>query len=377
MMSRSVTLRDVADNAEVSIGTASRVLNGLPVDNTLTERVHRAAARLNYRLPRRRSGRPRIGQIGYLLTSSYQPDSADLMTAFWARILAGAEDQARRLGARIAYRTLRDGSVSVASQLDDLELDAILLVGSPTPEVLLDIAQLGLPLCVIDTGSPLRHVDAVNSDNFGGARLATERLLGAGHRAIGFVGGPLDRETLVSPVDSIQLRLLGYLTAIRAARIASAEQLVAGCALDPPAAAAAALALIEQHPEISALFVPNDTCAAGVIQALRRQGIDVPGQVSIIGFDDDIAVHTTPALTTIAVDKEAIGRIAVQRLVSRAEHPAEVATSVTVPVRLVERATVAGREESESPTLAGRTSGRPDLPSDTVHPADTVHRSQR
>lgn len=342
MMSRSVTLRDVANGADVSVGTASRVLNGLCVDSALSERVHREAARLNYRLPRRRSDERRIRQIGYLLTSNYQPDSDDLMTAFWGNVLAGAEDQARRHGAWIAYRTVRD-NLSVASQLDDLELDAILLVGSPSPDTVLDLAQLGLPLCVIDTASPLRHVDSVNSDGFGGARTATEYLLAAGHRTIGFVGGPLDPEKLVSPVDSIQLRLLGFMTALRAAGVPPREQVIAGCALDPPAAARTGLELIRRHPDISALFVPNDTCAAAVLQALCDAKIDVPQDVSIIGFDDDIAVHTTPALTTMAVDKKAMGRIAVQRLFSRVEHPAEVGASLTVPVQLVERATVAMR----------------------------------
>lgn len=346
MMSRSVTLRDVASGADVSIGTASRVLNGLPVDGLLSERVRREAARLNYRLPRRRTAEHRIREIGYLLTSSYQPNSDDLMTAFWGNILAGAEDQARRHGARITYRTLRENAVSISSQLDDLEPDAILLVGSPTPEVLLDTAQLGLPLCVIDTASPMRHVDAVNSDSFGGARTATEYLLAAGHRAIGFVGGPLDADTLVSPVDSIQLRLLGFMTALQAAGIPPAEQIVAGCALDAPAAAYAGLQLIKEHPDVTALFVPNDTCAAAVLQALCNAGIAVPEEVSIIGFDDDIAVHTTPALTTMAVDKKAMGRIAVQRLFARAEHPAEVATCLTVPVQLVERDTVATHQRT-------------------------------
>lgn len=326
----------------MSTGTVSRVLNGHPgVDPELRERVRQVARSLNYDLPRRGVDARQLKEIGFLLASSYQPGEADLMTPFWARILAGAEEAARSGGARLSYRTVAGDDAAVGGQVSELRLDGLLLVGSARPAVVESVAALGLPVGLVDMTSPGTPLDAVVSDSFGGARAAVEHLLAAGHRDIAFVGGPFADGTNVSSVDSVHQRLLGYETALRVAGIVPRPDLVAACDLQPDSTAATTRALLDRAPEVTALFCANDSAAAVVIQTLRELRLDVPGDISVIGFDDDVAIHTTPALTTVRVAKEAMGRHAVRRLLARALAPEELPTTLVMPTSLIHRRSVA------------------------------------
>ncbi|MBL7253117.1 LacI family DNA-binding transcriptional regulator [Paractinoplanes lichenicola] len=327
------TIRDVARLAKVSAGTVSRVLNHSDnVNEDLRRRVRAAAAELAYTPPARGDSTV-VSTIGFLLASAYLPAQDDLMNPFWRQVLRGAEREAARCGIRLRYRTLNADTASAG-------LDAVLLVGSATDELLGAVVGLRIPTVLIDFKSRHYATDSILSDGLDGARVAVEHLLANGHRRIAFVGGPMTSpEAGIQAVPALQHRYLGYRMALAAAGIAFDPALIAPCHLRPDDVTAATGALLSRTT-CTAMFCANDQTAAGAIRVLNSAGMRVPQDVSVIGFDDEIAPHTTPPLTTMRVAQAAMGRIGVRRLLARAKNPGEPPFTITLPVDLVERASV-------------------------------------
>jgi LacI family transcriptional regulator len=333
------TTRDVARLAQVSAGTVSRVLNQTKnVDSGLQERVRRAASELGYTVPvRRRRSASALGSVGFLLSNAYLRGRSELMTPFWAQILHGAEEEAARQDMALHYRTIGSNAGDVRRGLRSAGLDAILLVGSATEEVLEAVLSVGVPTALIDFKSEHHALDAVLSDGLDGARIAVEHLVAFGHRRIAFVGGPMDDpEAGILSVPALQHRYLGYRIALAVAGIPFDADLIAPCDLQPDGVAAAVDALVGRR-DVSAMFCANDQTAVSAMRALHRRGLSVPGDISVVGYDDDVAAHSIPSLTTMHVPKESMGRIGVQRLLAKTSTPMELPLTITVPVHLVER----------------------------------------
>jgi len=344
-----VNIRDVARRAEVSSGTVSRVLNNhANIDEELRRRVMRAVADLGYVSRRARGHRPdragRVVEIGFLLSLPHRAQG-DLLGSFWLPILQGAEREARKHGARITYRPVSNADLDTLGEgVAASRLDAVLLVGAAPAASVRDALRTGRAVCLVDNAIPGLPVDAVLSDNFWGARTAVEHLIERGHRDIAFIGGPLEPgPARVNRIHTLEWRALGYRTALGRAGIAAADDLFESGDLTPEGGHAACRRLLAGDRPFSAIFCGNDPSAMGALQALREEGVDVPRQVSVVGFDDDLADHATPPLTTIRVDTQAMGAVATRRLLDRATEPAAPAVTITLPVRLVERASVARR----------------------------------
>lgn len=344
-MRHAPTVRQVAAQAGVATGTVSRVLNGHGnVDGELAERVLRVARELGYNRPRSAQIRRPISDVGFLLTSKQQSEQRELLTPFWAEILQGAEAEARQRGAKVTYRTLTTpaGGVSLEQSVREMQLDAVLLVGSATADVINAVAALDIPTGLVDMVSPEVAVDAVLSDGLGGARRAVRHLIAHGHRDIAFIGGPfpLDGEP-ISPIHSIEQRRLGYQLALAEAGIPFRRELIAPSDMYPAGNQKAIQELLSRRTHFTAAFCTNDQIAVSVLRVLRDEGIAVPEDISVIGFDDDVAVHTVPALTTMRVHKDTMGEIAIRRLFDRIDRTDEPAYTITTPVELMERGTVA------------------------------------
>lgn len=338
------TTRDVARLAKVSAGTVSRVLNHSDnVNEDLRRRVRDAAAKLGYAPPTRRSEPATVSTIGFLLSNAYLRGRDDLMAPFWAQILHGAELEASRSGIQLHYRTISADTAEVRRSLGSAGLDAVLLVGSATDDVLEAVIGLRVPTALIDFKSQHFATDSVLSDGLDGARVAVEHLVAHGHRRIAFVGGPMtDPEAGILAVPALQHRYLGYRIALGAAGIPFDRALVAPCDLQPDSVAEATGALLDRTP-FTAMFCANDPTAVGAMRVLSRAGVRVPHDVSVVGFDDDVASHSIPALTTMRVPKSAMGRIGVRRLLARVKNPTELPLTITLPVDLVQRDSVAHR----------------------------------
>lgn len=343
-MTMPVTVRTIAEQAAVSIGTVSRVLNNHSnVNNELRERVLKVAAELGYE----RASRPsrKLREIYFM----FHPHSSQLSAAanpFWSPILAGVEGAAREQTLHLTYRSLVDArqpSDETFHMLSESDNAGVLLVGPAPLEIIQAFQRTRVPLVLVDHHVPRCEVDSVLGDNLNGAREAVEQMITLGHRRIAFIGGPTvcdggPRNTIYT----VEQRALGYRAALLGAGLPVDPALYEPGTLSVEGGYQSTLRLLERSADVTAIFCANDHSAIGAIKALAERGLRVPADVSVVGFDDiDLAEHLTPALTTVRIDKETMGRTAVQRLIDRANDPRLPHASLLLDVSFVPRGTVA------------------------------------
>jgi DNA-binding LacI/PurR family transcriptional regulator len=295
---------DVARLAGVSQQTVSRVVNGSPnVTPEIQERVELAIRQLRYRRnPAARAlanGQTmNLGIVSFGL-AQYGPSVA----------LSGIADAARRAGYATNLVTLGDvDRVAMKAALDHLAEDSVdgIVVLAPVQAALEAIAGLeaGVPLVFFEPGAP-EGTTSVATDEVGGAELATRHLLDLGHETVWQVAGP-------GGWLGAEARLRGWSTTLASAgrvtnRVISGDW--------STASGYAAGREIARTPNVTAVFVANDQMALGVLKALSECGVRVPEDISVVGFDDvPEAPYYQPALTTVHLSFDEVGRLAVERI---------------------------------------------------------------
>ncbi|MCG8348831.1 MAG: substrate-binding domain-containing protein, partial [Chloroflexales bacterium] len=269
-----------------------------------------------------------------------------LLDPFWSPILHGIESEAQQRRLQFVYR----GRVG-PNQLDVdkicVELSAnnhcgVLLVGPAPIEYLQAFKRTAAPLVLIDHHVPHQGVDAVLGDNFDGARMAVAHLIVAGHQQIAMIGGPtVWQPGPVNLIYTLEQRMAGYRAALLEAGLPLDERLYVASDLTSESGYRAATELLARDVNFTGLFCGNDLAAIGAIKALAEHNRRVPEDVSVVGFDDiDIAQHLTPALSTVRLHKEAMGRLAVQRLLDRANDVTLMPVLQTLDVDFIARESV-------------------------------------
>jgi DNA-binding LacI/PurR family transcriptional regulator len=174
------------------------------------------------------------------------------------------------------------------------------------------------------------HASYVKSDNIDGARQATEHLLALGHRRIAFLTG---QTTDLAGLE----RLLGCQQALARAGITPDPGLVRQSGWNIDEAYEAARILLAERRDFTAIVAGSDFMALGILRALLEEGLRVPDDVSLVGFDDvELSKYTVPPLTTVQQDRVSMGRGAVQQLVAMIEGTGE-ASPLILPTRLIIR----------------------------------------
>lgn len=345
-----VTIEDIAQHSSASITTVSMVLRDKPGIGAATrQRVLRSAQELGYQ---RRSPSPtgdRTLNVAMIVRSRSRgrEEAFPTVNAFYSWVMTGIESAAQANRMNLLYATLPvdddNRPIALPDHLLSQSLAGILLIGSFSSETI-DVIAAGraMPTVLVDGPSiPTRH-DAVGSDNEGGAYDAVIHLISAGHRSIAILGPDRSQDPNFAQREDGYLRAMGEHDLPPSwIRIGEAG---------PDAMAAAVEAAIGENPGLSAIFGCNDAFAIESMNALERIGRQVPGDVSVMGFDDIVpAGQVNPGLTTMAVDKVSMGRLAVLMLDHRLAWP-EVTTSITLlRPELRERESVRLREEEAGP----------------------------
>jgi LacI family transcriptional regulator len=309
-----VTIRDVAARAGVSPTTVSHVINATrPVSLGVQARVEAAMAELGFQpnALARSLRRKRTHTVGLIV-----PDSAN---PFFAEIGRGIEDTSFANGYSVMLCN-SDGDPGRELLYMDLlaqkQVDGILLV--PTGNQVQLAATLrtrNLPVVVIDRDVPGDPLDRAHIDNVAGGYLATRHLLDLGHRIIGYIGGPPH----LSPAPD---RSAGYRHALEEAGILVDPQLVAGGNFRDEGGYDGAAALLALPLRPTAIFAGNDLMAIGALAAACERGVQVPEELSVVGFDDiHLARYLNPPLTTVAQPKYELGVIAAELLIARLAQP--------------------------------------------------------
>ncbi len=335
-MGKKPTLRDIAEYADVALSTVSQALNNRPgVSSEMRQRVLVSAAELGYR-PKIAAELPLAAEVKTigLLTKRCNGDAL-IINPFYSYIIAGAEWECARHSVGLMYANIEvdehNHALSLPSILMESRVDGVIVLGAFLEETLADISnRASRQVVLVDAyTSNGDEFDSVVIDNVGGAMKAVNHLVASGHRRIGLIGSE------PGSYPSIAERRQGYLTALAQHNL---EPFIEDSALDRPDAYQATQRLIARAPEITAIFACNDNVAIGVVSALQDSGLQVPDQVSVVGFDNiDLVQELRPTLTTMNVDKVLMGVMAVRYLRDRAQNPNRPALKTLVSTQLIER----------------------------------------
>ncbi len=327
-MAQRVTITDVARTAGVSVATVSKVINSrYGVAQSTTARVKEVIEDLGYEssLVARSLRSHKTNVIG-ILVAEFEPFSTE--------ILKGASSVLAGTGYELLAYTGGQHSGGVGweqrylSRLSGTLIDGAILV---TPTVL--NADAAIPVVAIDPHTGPGGIPTVDSDNLAGAATATEHLISLGHRRIAFLSGRDD-------LESSRLREEGYRQALTAAGITVDPSLVRSGDYRVETSRGPARELLTLADRPTAIFAANDLSALAAMEVARDLGLDIPGDLSVIGFDDiPEAARSNPPLTTIRQPIQQMGATAVNLLVDLIRGHALDSTHVRMPTSLVLRGT--------------------------------------
>lgn len=320
----------VAERAGVSIATASKVLNGHPdVAAKTRQRVEEAITSLGYQSPSaRRSGRRRT--VEFMVDKLTSPYAMEVLRGV---TLAAEEHDIDVVVGR--FRQHGDAEKSQVAWIQRLvaaqRMGAVVVTAEVDPSSYRSITESRLPVVVID---PLQVTNpdlvSVASTNWTGGRTATEHLIGLGHRRLAIVGGPAQSISAAARVD-------GFRSACAEAGIEVDPRFVRQVVFDHDAAQEVADEWFRSADRPTGIIASSDTQAMGVLKAARTHGIQVPADLSIVGYDDTyVASWSNPPLTCVRQPLQDIGRVALRTLVQldRRERPdsnhIELATTFVV-----------------------------------------------
>ena len=323
---RVVTMEDVAARAGVSRALVSIVFRGVPgASDENRERVMRAAEELSYRPDQRARllgrGRSRSRTIG-ISFGLHDENHGELVEAFYQASDESGYDLI------LSPNAPTRGEEEAAQSLLDYRCEALVLIGPSLTRADLEALAARVPVVVVARAARSAQVDVVRTDDAAGARLAVEHLVELGHRRIahihaGRIAGAVERRA-------------GYREAMRDAGLE--VELIAGGRFEDDGWKAAVQLL--ETGSATAVFTYNDQCSVGLIARLRDRGVGVPGDVSVVGFDDTrLARSASLALTTIAQDTDAIARHALELAIQRSDATDWAGAEIVVAPRLVVRTT--------------------------------------
>jgi len=304
-----VTITEIAKEAGVSVPTVSRVLNGRSdVAPHTRERIEEILDRRGYRRRQARS-KDAAGLIDLVFN--------DLDSPWAVEIIRGVEDVAHAAGVGTVVSAVHRRTGPTRQWLDNLRArstDGVILVTSDLdPPLRAELRRLAAPTIAVDpAGLPSLDIPTVGATNWAGGLTATEHLLSLGHRRIGLIAGPA--RLLCS-----RARLDGYRAGLESAGISVIDELIYQGDFYHESGFRGANIFLDLPDPPTAVFASSDQMAFGVYEALRRRGLRVPDDVSIIGFDDLAESRwASPPLTTIRQPLADMGSVAARTVLQLA-----------------------------------------------------------
>lgn len=307
----AATIKDIANLTGLGLATISSYLNGGNVREKNREKIEAAIRELNFEVNEVARGLKtnRTHTIGVVIP--------ELNNIFCTQIITGMEDILRKKGYATIVCDCRTDKGLEQEAVDFLyrkRVDGI--INMPVDSTGAHLRQFALdkkPIVIIDRKLPQISCDSILVDNRDAAKKAVDILIKNGHRRIGMITGPQD-------VYTARERYLGYETALKEAKITVDPELVVHCDYTIRGAVSGAEAMLDAHPEVTALFAANYEMTMGTMIVLNERGIRIPEQMSVIGFDNrEFARALHPTLTIITQPTEAIAERAAETILNRLE----------------------------------------------------------
>jgi LacI family transcriptional regulator len=330
---RPVSLRDVAKWAKVSVATVSMVLNDNPRISRATHlRVQKVIDQAGYR-PNRlaQSLSSRYTRVLAVLLPALRHGFGD---AYFGELISGICDKAGKIGYKVMLEQAKPEFIKGREHIEIFErryVDGILCLGcNDRHHFLSEFVDRRYPLVVVDNYFKQWDLDHVVCNYRAGAEQVMNYLLQLGHRKIGFINAALD-------VSTARDRQEVFVDRLRAAGLELNPVWIDDGRFTESGGAEAAERILKAAPDITAIFAGNDKMALGAMHYCSLSGIRVPGDVSVIGFDDmQHAAFANPSLTSVHLPLYEVGALACERLIERVRGKVEHVADV-LPTHLVVR----------------------------------------
>lgn len=325
-----VTIKDIADKARVSQATVSRVLNHddtLNVKETTRKRIFEIAEELEYsrKIPKKVSKKLKIGTF-----YSYSPEE-ELEDPYYLCIRLAIEKKIKQEGHKNTVLSLSAAQDTISS------LDGVICTGTFTKKMLKIIDAWNKPSVFIDTYSGTPQSDTITVDYKTAVQSILDEFIKNGHSKIGFIGGAAEHPDELAREDSRYTEFCDYLKKVGMYN----EKYIK---IGPYKAKSGRLLFKELYAENNlptAIFASNDSVASGIYRAAYELGLDIPNDISVIGFNDiPGAKYMVPPLTTVRVYMEFMGEHAVEVLEHKIKDLRTIGVKVLVPTKLYSRDSV-------------------------------------
>ncbi len=333
-----MTIKDIANLANVSHATVSRVLNNSPnVKEETRQRVMKIIDQMGFspRMSARALNSGKNYNIGLLIL--YDIFKSQFPTDFLPGILSGLTRELNKAGYMLSLfldEAADGGGMEAVDALLNRNLDGVIILGLETnTRLAYRISRIHLPILLVNHRFDDLPISSIMADDVQGAYVATKHLLDIGHRRIAFMEGDPRYYTG-------RARKEGYLLAMRETGVEPDPAILCVGMYDEGCAYEATLSLVNSGARFSAMFASNDIMALGILNALARLQLRVPEDVSLVGFDDtQFAMLIKPPLTTIKKPRTHLGMEAAGMILSMVEGEKEAEVRhVLLKTSLIERA---------------------------------------
>ncbi len=327
------TIKDIAKIARCSQSTVSKALNGRQdISSKTKKRILTIAAEHNF-VPnntRKYNHNQRTENIGVVFCKESQPLSGN---PFYSRVLEGIEGELVLNNYNLVLNLLPEKSgTAIPKMIKERKIDGLIMIGIMTDQFIQQIKNIEIPVISVDPAYEHADLNKVTIDNERGAFVATKYLIDKGHEKIAFISGVLER-------SSFKYRFNGYAKAMKTCALPIIGDYIKCSGVEKGYEQVSELLKLKDKP--TAIFSANDTNALYGYKAILDQGLSIPEDISIVGFDDiSMAKYASPPLTTVRVYKEEIGSVAVRKLLGFIDQKPNSQVHVLVPTRFVERDSV-------------------------------------
>jgi len=344
-MKKKTTIRNVAKKAGVSIATVSFVLNknsGEAISEKVRKRVWKAAQQLDYHPSATAAGLARRKTRNVAIIFYKNPSI--ISNHFYSFVVQGAVKQAIEQEYNLMFSFVDktySGYADLPKIVQEKNVEGTIFMRFVSPKMVADIRNTGVPVVTVDQFPSVKNTSSLQIDNMLGARLGVDHLVKLGHRRIAFMHSTDERPSIEQRTDGFREACLHH-----GLPFSPRTSLIGVKDLEFKEGYLKAKQVLKRKTRPTALFCANDEMAAGALRAAHELGLSVPSDLSVVGFDDiAMSNFTDPPLTTIGVDKEAMGRRAMSLLLELVEQkkdgPAKDPAEEIMPVQLVVRASTA------------------------------------
>lgn len=336
-----VTMKDIANHLGISINAVSIALNDKPgVSEEMRMLILRTADQMGYINQKRKYLSALSKSNICVLMQSYYADTGH----FYSIVLRSIVEHAKSLGYFSILNYFEDNSMEIPECVIERKVAGVLIVGKISDNNLIQLKNMGIPVVLVDYSSLCDSSDCVLTHNKQGGYMMTSYIIENGYHKIGFFGD-LDYSF------SFEDRFIGFKQSLIKNNIVDREQInqyveeysftkgIEKFVLSNDIAEI--IKILETKPLPEVLFCANDSNAFAVMNAFSQMGLKVPEDIGVVGFDDTpLCLKTVPQITTVQVQKELMGKVAVDNLIERIHRNDDIPMTRLLSVKIIERASL-------------------------------------